>query len=112
MIAIVLIIYYKQITEGLEDAKRFKIMEKVGLSRKEIKKTIRFQILLVFFLPLIVSIIHLLAAYHIIELILDALVSSSIVFRYTFLISIAVFIIIYIFIYFMTSKVYYRLVTR
>lgn len=112
MIAIVLIIYYKQITEGLEDAKRFKIMEKVGLSKKEIKKTINFQILLVFFLPLVVSIIHLLAAYHIIELILDALVSSSIVFKFTFLISIAVFIIIYIFIYFMTSKVYERLVTR
>ncbi len=112
LIAIVLIVYYKQITEGLEDAKRFKIMEKVGLTKKEIKKTINFQILLVFFLPLVVSIVHLLAAYHIIELILDALVSSSIVFEYTFFISIAVFIVIYIFIYFMTSKVYYRLVTR
>ena len=58
MIAVVLIIYYKQLVEGYEDKKRFEIMQKVGMSKKEIKQSIRSQIITVFFLPLILSAVH------------------------------------------------------
>ena len=69
----VLIIYYKQISEGYDDKERFAIMSKVGLSSGEIKKTIRFQVLSVFFLPLIMAVIHIAAAFPVICKLLDHL---------------------------------------
>jgi len=62
--ATVLIIYYKQITEGYDDRERFRIMEKVGMSAAEVKKTITRQVIMVFFLPLGVAVIHILAAFR------------------------------------------------
>ena len=59
LIAAVLIIYYKQITEGYEDASRFSIMRKVGMTRKEIRKSINSQVLTVFFAPLAVAGMHM-----------------------------------------------------
>lgn len=114
MIAIVSIIYYKQISEGYEDQNRFVIMHKVGLSDLEIHKTINSQILLVFFAPLIISIIHVLFAYHMIEMIIVVLSSTagSGMLLYTFTISTAVFAVIYISVFFITSKTYYRIVTE
>ena len=58
-----LIIYYKQVSEGYEDAGRFSIMQKVGMSHKEVKKSIHSQILLVFFLPLLTAVLHLAFAF-------------------------------------------------
>lgn len=114
MMAIVSIIYYKQISEGYEDQNRFIIMHKVGLSDSEIHKTINSQILLVFFAPLVMAVIHILFAYHMIELIIVVLSSTagSLMLYYTFAISTAVFAVIYVLIYFVTSKTYYRIVTE
>ena len=113
MMAIVLIIYYKQISEGYEDADRFKIMHKVGLSDKEIHKTINSQILMVFFAPLLLAVIHLIAAYHLIDLVIVSLSSSGqAMFVYTFIISTIVFALIYCLIYFITSHTYYKIVTQ
>lgn len=53
IMATILIIYYKQISEGYDDKERFTIMEKVGMDKREIRRTIRSQVLTVFFLPLI-----------------------------------------------------------
>ena len=62
-----LIIYYKQVSEGYEDAKRFSIMQKVGMSHREVKRSIHSQILLVFFLPLLTAVIHLAFAFPMLQ---------------------------------------------
>ena len=59
----VMIIYYKQISEGFDDRKRFQIMQKVGMSRQEVRQTIRSQVVTVFFLPLVVAILHTVVAF-------------------------------------------------
>lgn len=66
LMATVLIIYYKQVSEGYDDKERFEIMQRVGMSKQEIRKTIRVQILMVFFLPLIFMMIHIAFAFPII----------------------------------------------
>lgn len=112
IMAMILIIYYKQIQEGSEDQKRFEIMKKVGLTNDDIKKTIKSQIWIVFFLPLIVAIVHMLFAYNILnELLTLASMIGNFHYLPTFVISIAIFIIFYAIIYKVTSKIYYRLVT-
>ncbi|MDN5015940.1 ABC transporter permease, partial [Streptococcus sp. SO2] len=70
MIGTVLVIYYKQISEGYEDRERFVILQKVGLDQKQIKQTINKQVLTVFFLPVIFAFLHLAFAYHMLSLIL------------------------------------------
>ena len=77
LFATVLIVYYKQISEGYEDRVRFQIMQKVGMSRREVKSTINSQVLLVFFLPLVVAGIHLAFAFPILEKVLHILLLSS-----------------------------------
>lgn len=67
MMAAVLIIYYKQISEGYEDAGRFEIMQKVGMSKHEVRQSIKSQVLMVFFLPVILAGIHVVAAFNIIK---------------------------------------------
>lgn len=66
LLATVLIIYYKQISEGFEDQRRFEIMRKVGMTEKEVRRSIQGQILLVFFLPLVMAAIHIFAAFNMI----------------------------------------------
>ena len=68
--AAVLIIYYKQISEGYEDASRFEIMQNIGMTKKEIKRSINSQLLTVFYLPLLLSGVHLAFAFPIIRQIL------------------------------------------
>ena len=63
LMATVLIIYYKQVSEGYEDQRRYQIMQQVGMSRREVGASIRGQILLVFFLPLLTAGLHILAAF-------------------------------------------------
>ena len=111
LMATVLIIYYKQIIEGYEDLERFQIMQKVGMSRVEVKRTIRSQILTVFILPLLVAIIHICFAFPMLTrlLVIFNLTNIPLFAICTFFTSL-VFIIFYIITYTLTAKVYYNIV--
>lgn len=107
----VLIIYYKQISEGYEDRERFQIMKKVGMSDSEIKKTIRTQILLVFFCPLIVAGIHVCFAFPMLEKLLQImLLSDTWLFVGCSAVTYLVFAIIYVLIYSITARTYYKII--
>ena len=111
IMATVLIMYYKQITEGYEDKKRFEIMQKVGLDKREVKKTINSQVLTVFFLPLVVAAIHIVFAFPMIEKMLRLLyLDNTSLYIMTTVICFGVFALVYVLIYFLTSKVYYGIV--
>ena len=112
LFATVLIIYYKQISEGYEDRERFVIMQKVGMSKSEVRKTIRRQILMVFFLPLIVAGIHIVFACPMLARLLKVLMLESVrSFVKWILISYAAFAAVYALIYGMTAKTYYKIVS-
>ncbi len=111
--AAVLIMYYKQITEGYEDAGRFDIMQKVGMTKKEIRSSINSQILTVFFAPLLMAGIHMGFAFPIISRLLKLFG----LFNTTLLIGVtigafAVFAVFYALVYKITSKSYYRIVSK
>ena len=111
MIAVVLIIYYKQLVEGYEDKKRFEIMQKVGMSKKEIKQSIRSQIITVFFLPLILSGVHLCFAFPVLANLLKVLnMQNTRLFASVCVAVYMVFSLIYISVYMLTSKTYYSIV--
>ena len=111
IMATFLIMYYKQITEGYEDKKRFEIMQKVGLNKREVKKTINSQVLTVFFLPLVVAAIHIVFAFPMIEKMLRLLyLDNTNLYIMTTVICFGVFALVYVLIYFLTSKVYYGIV--
>jgi len=78
MMATVLIIYYKQISEGYEDKQRFHIMQQVGMTKAEVRQSIRSQVLTVFFLPLIMAIIHIVFAFRMITKILGVLYLTNV----------------------------------
>ena len=113
LVAAIVIIYNKQISEGFEDQNKFEILQNVGMSQKEVKQTIQFQVLIFFFVPLIVAIIHLAFAYPLILRILKGLLQSD---KNIYLVSTAGciigLVIIYTIVYLMTSKAYYRIVKR
>ncbi len=113
VMATILIIYYKQISEGYDDKERFEIMQKVGMSRAEIKKTIHSQILIVFFLPLITAGIHVVFALPMISKILAVMNMLN---TQLFILCAAgcflVFAALYAVIYALTAKTYYRIVSR
>lgn len=112
LMATVLIIYYKQISEGFDDRERFVIMQKVGMSKKEVKSTIRRQILMVFFLPLIVAAIHIAFAFPMITKILEIFNLTNITLFFTFtVITVLIFAVIYIIVYTMTAQSYYRIIS-
>lgn len=107
----VLIMYYKQVTEGYEDAGRYEIMQKVGMTDAEIRKSINSQVLTVFFAPLIAAGIHTAFSYNMIKLLLTVFVTTSnSAFFYTMLICYGVFAVFYVAVYLITSKAYYRTV--
>lgn len=111
LFATVLIVYYKQISEGYEDRARFQIMQKVGMSRREVKSTINSQVLLVFFLPLVVAGIHLAFAFPILEKVLHILLlSSTSLFVACSLVTFGVFAAVYTLIYMATARTYYKIV--
>lgn len=111
LLATVLIIYYKQITEGYEDSERYQIMQKVGMSLTEVKRSIRSQILLVFFLPLAVAVLHMAAAFNMMSKLLLALQIPNIwLFVISTGVTILVFIVIYVAVYSLTAREYYKLV--
>jgi putative ABC transport system permease protein len=107
----VLIIYYKQISEGYDDKERFAIMSKVGLSHGEIKRTIRFQVLSVFYLPLIMAVIHIAAAFPAISRLLALFNMTNIpLYALCTALTILVFAVCYAMIYGLTARTYYRIV--
>ena len=106
-----LIIYYKQVSEGYDDARRFSIMQKVGMSHREVKRSIHSQILLVFFLPLLTAVIHLCFAFPMLQkiLLIMGLADVSVIFLST-LGCVAVFALAYLAIYAVTARTYYNIV--
>lgn len=109
----VLIMYYKQISEGYEDQDRFDILMKVGMSRKEVRQSINSQVLTVFFLPLIVAGVHMAFAYPLIARILK-LISTGTDERVFLLVTVCcylVFALFYVIVYWVTSKSYYTIVS-
>lgn len=111
LMATVLIIYYKQISEGFDDKKRYQIMQKVGMSKKEVKDSIKSQVLIVFFFPLVMAIIHVAAAFPMITRLLSVFNLTNIaLFAITTLVTILIFAIIYIIVYSVTAKEYYNIV--
>ena len=108
-----LIIYYKQLSEGAEDKRSYRILQEIGLTKKEVKKAINSQVLIVFFMPIIVSIIHFSAAFLMIEKLIKLFgVSNTSSIATVSLITIAIISVIYYLIYRKTSKIYYRIVER
>lgn len=112
-IAAVLIIYYKQISEGYNDKSRFEIMQKVGMSEHEVKKSIHSQVLTVFFMPLITAGIHTAFAFPIVKKILAMMqLTNTKLFLFTTIGVYLAFAVIYAAVYLMTAKVYYKIVKK
>lgn len=111
MVGTVLVIYYKQISEGYEDRERFVILQKVGLDQKQIKQTINKQVLTVFFLPVIFAFLHLAFAYHMLSLILKVVgvVDSAMMLSVTLSIC-GIFALVYVLIFMITSRRYRKII--
>lgn len=110
--ATVLMMYYKQISEGYEDQMRFTIMQKVGMTKKEIRQSINSQILTVFFLPLVMAGIHLAFAFPLIAKILALFASQNTrLLTVVTIICYLVFALFYMIVYRITSRSYYQIVS-
>ena len=107
----VLIIFYKQISEGYEDKERYAIMEKVGMSNAEVKRSIRTQILTVFFLPIGAAVLHVVMAFPMIKWILAAFsLNNTVLFALCVAATAVVFLLIYLLVFALTSRSYYKIV--
>lgn len=108
-----LIIYYKQVTEGYDDQRRFHILQQVGMSHGEVRKTISSQVRMVFFLPLMAAVIHMVAAFHVIcrMLTLFEMYNTQLYLMCT-LVTVLLFSVFYYAVYQYTARVYYRIVER
>ena len=112
IMAAVLIIYYKQISEGYDDRERFVIMRKVGMTQAEIKSTIRSQVLTVFFMPLTLAGIHVAVAFPMISLILALLNMTNVsLYLICTMVCFLVFAGMYIVVYSLTARTYYKIVS-
>lgn len=112
IMATVLIIYYKQIAEGFDDKSRFEIMQKVGMSHKEIKESIRSQVLTVFFLPLVTAVIHIGFAFNVVTKLLSIFYLTNIrLYGLYTVMTIIVFAFFYIIVYALTARTYYKIVS-
>ena len=108
-----LIIYYKQISEGYEDRERFQIMRKVGMSRREVRSSIRRQILMVFFLPLLAACVHISMAFPLMKkLLLMVGMSNDRLFLLCTAVTVLVFAAIYGLIYMATARAYYHILEK
>ena len=112
MLGTVLVIYYKQISEGYEDRERFVILQKIGLDDLQVKQTIGKQVLTVFFLPLIFAFIHLAFAYHMISLIVRIIgvLNPDLMLVVTIIVC-GVFFLAYVLVFALTSRSYRRIVS-
>ena len=112
IMATVLIIYYKQISEGYDDKERFEIMQKVGMSHAEVKRSIHSQILTVFFMPLITAGVHTAFAFPMVSRILAVLnLTNTGLFMACTAVCFVVFAVLYAIIYGATAKTYYKIVS-
>lgn len=111
LMATVLIIYYKQISEGYDDRNRYQIMQKVGMSKKEVQRSIKSQVLLVFFLPLLVAIVHVAFAF---KTMTKLLAIMNLINTHLFLMctigTVLIFAVFYGAVFLITSREYYRIV--
>ena len=113
LLGMTLTIYYKQISEGMEDANRFDIMVKVGLSKGMIRRTIRKQVIIVFFAPIIVALCHLAGAYHMMRLILNLIGTTDNQFILMVTLSVsACMVLFYGFIFWFTSRSYAKIIAH
>ena len=113
LMATVLIIYYKQISEGYEDKRRFEIMQKVGLSRDEVRTAIRSQVLMVFFLPIVVAAIHIAFDFNMVEKLLTLFyLHDTTLTALCTLGTLLVFFLVYGVVYLLTARTYYKIVER
>ena len=113
LLATVLIIYYKQVTEGYNDRKRFVIMQDIGLSQAEVKKTIRTQVLLVFFLPLGAAGLHMAMAFKVLVKMMALFSAYNIkLFSLCIGLTVAVFALVYFLVYTVTARIYYKIVSN
>jgi len=109
----VLIIYYKQITEGYEDKQRFEIMQKVGMSNEEVKKSIQTQVLTVFFLPMIASAVHIAVAFPFMTKLLGIFsLTNTALFAWCTVGTLLIFTLFYAVVYTITARMYYKIVRR
>lgn len=112
LFATVLIIYYKQVSEGYDDCGRFRIMQQVGMTPREVKRTIRTQVLLMFFLPLVTAAIHIAFAFPLIKQIVFAFGLQNVhLFLLCTLGTFGVFALLYTLVYLITARSYYRIVS-
>ena len=111
LVATVLIIYYKQISEGLDDRERYVIMQKVGMDKREIRRAIRSQILIVFFLPLLFSILHIIVAFNVITKLLGVFgLFNTGLFVLCTVATVLIFAVFYIIVFAITAREYYKIV--
>lgn len=113
LITTVMIIYYKQISEGYDDRERFGIMQKIGMSKAETKSVIRNQILQVFFMPILLAVVHICFAFKIIRHELALLGFTNVTLYVTCTIgTILVFTLVYFIVYWLTARTYYRITSQ
>lgn len=113
IMATVLIIYYKQISEGYEDKARYAIMQKVGMSLKEVRQSIKSQVLTIFFLPLCVSCIHLAFAFPLMRTVLKAMnLTDAVLYAFASIGTVIVFSLFYTIVYGLTARTYYKIVSK
>ena len=113
LLGTVLVIYYKQISEGYEDREGFIVLQKVGLDEKQTKATIRKQIVTVFFLPLIFAFLHIAVAFHMLQLIVALLGATNVpLLIQTTIATCGVFLLVYILVFVITSRSYQKIVAR
>ncbi|NLC05007.1 MAG: hypothetical protein GX778_00580 [Erysipelothrix sp.] len=111
LVATVLIIYFKQISEGYQDQERYEILQKVGMTKEEVKSTINTQIKFVFFLPVLMATVHIAFAFPLLKKVLGMLgLFNTNLFIIVTLITIVVFALFYALVYHQTAKVYYKIV--
>ena len=110
--AAVLLIYYKQISEGYEDQARFDIMQKVGMTKREIRKSVNVQVLLVFFIPLLLAGLHLAFAFPLVWKILQLFSLKNLPLLIWVTVGCyLVFALLYALVYRLTSNAYYKIVS-
>jgi putative ABC transport system permease protein len=113
MLATALIIYYKQISEGYDDAGRFEILQKVGMSDAEVKRTINRQILTVFFIPLVVAVIHISVAFFPISrvMVIFGVINTALLITTTAA-TVIVYVLVYLLVFRRTAGTYFKIVRR
>lgn len=113
MVMMAIIIYYKQVTEGVMDKKKFEIMQNIGMTKKEVEKAINKQVKMVFFLPVGVALVHLAFCFKMIQTVLRIMGVTNIQVLLTSIIGTAVvYVLIYIVVYILTSKVYKNIINE